>query len=226
MMLDNETPHRPYPLQLPDYTEVEHIDNVPYLEEWKEQFKDENGNELVHMDNDAQQNHYFANAVTIRALGEWFEYLQKEGIYENTRIIIVSDHGFSLGQFDDLIFSNISEKPFDVQGVNPLLMVKDFGASGFIVDDTFMTNADVPTIATKDIISDPVNPYTGKKISSDAKNDPLYVSTSTNWNVSTNHGNTFKTTVGDEDVQATWYQVTGNMFDEKNWKDIGFESPK
>jgi hypothetical protein len=89
-----------------------------------------------------------------------------------------------------------------------------------------MTNADVPTIATKDIISDPVNPYTGKKINSDPKNGPLYVSTSTNWTVSTNHGNTFKTTIGDEDVQATWYQVTGNMFDEKNWKDIGFESPK
>ena len=226
VMLDNETPHRPYPLQLPDYTEAEHIDNTPYLEEWSQQFKDENGNDLVHMDTEKQQNHYFANAAMIRVLGEWFAFLQKEGIYDNTRIIIVSDHGFPLGQFDDLIFRNISETPFDVQGVNPLLMVKDFGASGFTVDDTFMTNADVPTIAVKDIISDPVNPYTGKKINSDAKNGPLFVSTSNNWTVSTNHGNTFKTTKENEDTLATWYQVTGNMFDEKNWKDIGFESPK
>ena len=173
LILDNETPHRPFPLQLPDYTEAEHIDNAPYLEDWKKQFKDEDGNDLVNMDNETQYNHYFANVVTIRALGEWFAYLQKEGIYDNTRIIIVSDHGYPLWQFGKLAFKNISEEPFDVQGVNPLLMVKDFGASGFTVDDTFMTNADVPTIALEGIINDPVNPFTGKKINSDSKNGPL-----------------------------------------------------
>ena len=51
----------------------------------------------------------------------------------------------------------------------PLLMVKDFGATGFTTDYTFMTNADTPTLAMKDLIENPVNPATGNPISSDPK---------------------------------------------------------
>ena len=51
----------------------------------------------------------------------------------------------------------------------PLLMVKDFGATGFTTDYTFMTNADTPTLAMKDLIENPVNPATGNPVTDDEK---------------------------------------------------------
>ena len=43
----------------------------------------------------------------------------------------------------------------------PLLLVKDFGSKEFVVSNEFMTNADVLTIATKNVINNPINPFTG-----------------------------------------------------------------
>lgn len=34
-------------------------------------------------------------------LGEWFDYLREEGVYDNTRIILVSDHGYRLEQIEE-----------------------------------------------------------------------------------------------------------------------------
>ena len=55
---------------------------------------------------------------------------------------------------------------WDVLRFNCLLMVKDFDATGFQVDDTFMTNADTPTLASAGLIDNPVNPFTGNPIDS------------------------------------------------------------
>ena len=52
-------------------------------------------------------------------------------------------------------------------------MVKDFDASGFSVDYSFMTNADVPYIAAEDIITSPVNPYTSAPLTTENKNGVL-----------------------------------------------------
>jgi hypothetical protein len=38
-----------------------------------------------------------------------------------------------------------------------------------------MTNADTPVLATKGLIKDPVNPFTGKPLDSGAKNGPQTV---------------------------------------------------
>ena len=51
----------------------------------------------------------------------------------------------------------------------PLLMVKDFGSEGFTESQDFMTNADVPSLATDGLIENPVNPFTGKPITMDEK---------------------------------------------------------
>ena len=48
---------------------------------------------------------------------------------------------------------------------NPLLLVKDFNQNGKVnIDTKTMTNADIPYIATKDIIAQPKNPFSGKYI--------------------------------------------------------------
>jgi len=116
---------------------------------------------------------YHINAAAIKRLADWFDFLRKENVYDNTRIILVSDHG---------PVANFVTKvglPFNVDQFNPLLMVKDFNASGEIKTDmTFMSNADVPYLSLAGVIENPVNPFTGNIISIERKKDPLYIAIS------------------------------------------------
>ncbi|MBR4807187.1 MAG: hypothetical protein IKZ65_01705, partial [Lachnospiraceae bacterium] len=152
--------------------------------------------------------HYQINMCALLRIGEWLDYLKEEGVYDNTRIIIVADHGYPMAQFEDMLLSN----GLDVERFNPLLMVKDFNAHGFKTDDSFMTNADVPTLAMEGVIDNPVNPNTGNPVNMDAKKDDQYITTSGKWSTTINHGYKFDTTDG------YWYAVKpGSIFDVKNW---------
>ena len=138
------------------------------------------------------------------------DYLRKIGVYDNTRIIIVADHGSDL-EFDE----NVLYHGTDILYFNPVLMVKDFDAKGFNISDQFMTNADVPTIAMDGLIESPVNPFTGNKVTDEMKNDEIHeVQLTAVWDTYKNNGNTF--------LPATWYAVHGtNIFDHDNWENIG-----
>jgi hypothetical protein len=88
----------------------------------------------------------------MKAINRWIDFLKKEGLYDNTKIIIVSDHG---NNFDTELFENTG-----MQSYNPLLMVKPFNARGpLALSQEFMTNADVPSLAVEGAIPNPVNPY-------------------------------------------------------------------
>ena len=92
----------------------------------------------------------------------------------------------------------------------PLFMVKDFNSTGFNVSDEFMTTGDVPTLATDNVIENPVNPFTGNAINSDAKTaHDQYISASDQWDVNKNNGNTY--------LPGDWYTVHDNIFDLNNW---------
>ena len=104
---------------------------------------------------------------------------------------------------------------------NCLLMVKDFNSTGFTTDYTFMTNADVPTIAMEGIVEDPINPGTGNPVNSDLKEGDIYVDYSTaydglgeaRWNLEYNDGNTFS-----YDEEGLWFKVVnGDIFDKDSW---------
>ena len=96
-----------------------------------------------------------------------------------------------------------------------LLMVKDFDSTGFLADDTFMTNADTPVIAFDGLVENPVNPFTGKQLSSDAKFAGEHRVFYTDfWNTTDNNGNTF--------LPGSWYALRNqNLFDMNNWEKIG-----
>ena len=156
-----------------------------------------------------QISHYQTNMASLLRIGEWLTYLKKNDVYDNTRIIIVSDHGRGLGQFDCL---KINED-FDAQKYNPLFLVKDFNAKGFKTSDEFMTNADTPTLAFSGVISNPVNPFTGKAINNTEKTAHSQIlTTSGNWHVSPDLGSQFDTSDGE------WWSVEDNIFEKKNWK--------
>jgi YidC/Oxa1 family membrane protein insertase len=105
--------------------------------------------------------------AAMKALERWLDSLKEMGVYDNTRIIVVSDHGSG---FDNSVF----EDPGMVVH-NPLLLVKQPGLRGTLeISDEFMTNADVPALVTVDF-DNPVNPYLGTPISGESKNEPLIV---------------------------------------------------
>ena len=173
------------------------------------------------MESENQMIHYHANMAAMLRLAEWFDYLRENDVYDNTKIILVSDHGHNLYHYDDHTIaapdtwteSSPKDQINDLRNTEmyfPLLMVKEIGADGFTTSDEFMTNADVPTIAFDGLIENPVNPFTGNPINSDEKTaHDQFVCLSRNYQVSENNGNTF--------VGAYWASVSGDIHDADNW---------
>ena len=205
---DNETTHAPMLLQEPEYLPSERVDNRAYHQNDQERFT-LNGR-TMRMENENQIIHYHANMASYTEIGQWLDYLRENDVYDNTRIIIVSDHGSNLHQFDDMRFG----KDFfeDAMFYNPILMVKDFDSKEFKVDDRFMTNADVPTLAMEGLIQDPVNPFTDQPINSDPKTQEKeqFILSSNIFSVYENNGNTF--------LPGNWISVHDNIYDMDNWK--------
>jgi hypothetical protein len=103
----------------------------------------------------------------MKAVSKWIEYLKENGVYDNTRIIIVSDHGCA--------YANTRFEEAGMERFNPLLLVKDRNSRGELrISDEFMTNADAALFALKDF-SDPVNPFLRTPLNDQAKKGPVTV---------------------------------------------------
>ena len=205
--MDNDTAHEQTILQTPDYVPSNHPDNRKY--DSMHAYRMVLNGRYMGLSSYMQISHYEVNMAAYNSLGRWFDYLRQEGVWDNTRIIIVSDHGYNIGHFPDMVF-----KDFDLEYVNALLMVKDFGATEFTTSNDFMTVADVPTLATSGVIDNPVNPFSGRTITNAEKFEgPVNIILSEDWKVTENNGNTF--------LPGKWYSVYDNIFDESNWKYLG-----
>lgn len=207
LMMYNNTPHEPtlltYPnydvSQIPDYTGIDIAADKTV------------GDHILHFNRDNLEinvGHYHSYMATMLMLGNWFDYLRKEGIYDNTRIIIVSDHGNSQNWFD---YTNIEDVE-NIECFNPILMVKDFASDGdFSIDYSFMTHADTPALAIDGLIDNPVNPFTGNKIDMSRKSNGV---------------NVFFGEVPERDTnlktwdEGDWYHVNDDIFDSKNWNKV------
>ena len=193
--ITNKTPHEPHFLQYPDYEPSE------IVSDW--------GNDIWNDENTHM--HYHVNIASLQKMGEWFDYLRENGVYDNTRIILVSDHGGPLVNID--AFSGFDgENPV---WYNPLLMVKDFNSNEPIEKDmAFMSNADVPHLATQNIIDNAKNPFTNKVLLTDEKENGLTVYTDHDkWDPNKHPKNTF---IFEEDR----YHVQENIFVPENWTKI------
>lgn len=205
MMMTNNLTHEPMMLHEPDYAPIDKVDNTEYDRTHADRFT-LNGKTL-NMETDQQIIHYQTNMATMLQLARWFDYLRENGVYDNTRIILVSDHGRFLEHSEDFML----EDGDDADLFYPLLMVKDFDSREFEISDEFMTNGDVPTLATAGVIDNPVNPFTGNVINSDEKTaHDQYILCSYDWDVTKNNGNKFN--------PGKWYSVRDNMKDLSNWK--------
>ena len=190
LIMVNNTTHEPSFLQAPEYRPANVVTN----------FGDSPFN---------KETAYHVNAASIKRIGEWIEFLKANNVYDNTRIILVSDHGASP------VFKYKTNLPFNIEWYNALLMVKDFEDSGTLrTDDTFMSNADVPIIALNGLIENPVNPFTGKEITSSLKSNPLYIAISGSFNLSDPSDSQIHL-----DPKIDHYVHT-NIFNPDNWKRI------
>ena len=175
--------------EIEEYTRV--VNNVP-----------------MYLDDDEDYRHYLTNIKACFLLGKWFDYLKENNVYDNTRIIIVSDHGYGLNNFDDLLVKDLA---LDAEWFNPVFMVKDFDQTGFSVSDDFMTNANTPYFAVNGIIDNPVNPFTNVPIVRNSDNEEQLIYTSHQFSVVLNNGTTYK------DPNGQWLTVHGNIWDDDNW---------
>lgn len=185
----NLATHEPTILKEPEYVPALYVDNTEFDKNNKDRFI-VNGR-IMNADNASQMHHYQVNMASMLQLGKWFDYLRENGVYDNTRIILVADHGWKINSFDDMILNG-----YDLEGLNPLLMEKDFNSKDYKVDDTFMSNADVPAIVLEDLIDEKINPYTGNNlvVNSEEKS-PLR-------------------------IESVGYEVQDNIFELSNWKKI------
>ena len=207
LLMTNDTTHWPTLLQEPDYVPASVVDNTAYDQANTDRFT-LNGKTLK-VEDFTQMSHYQINMASMLRLGDWFDYLRENDVYDNTRIILVADHGFPLGHFEELVLDPSAEE-LDLECYLPLLMVKDFDSHGFTISEDFMTNADVPTLAMEGIIENPVNPFTGNPINSDEKlAHDQFVTLSREFSVTLNSGNVFN--------PSQWASVSGNPLDPDSW---------
>ena len=114
---------------------------------------------------------YYANMAAIKLIINFINYLKDNNVYDNTKIILVSDHGY-------FVYHNTEDFYGDVKFINTynsILLYKDFNSRGELKNNSnFMTIADTPYLTIKHI-SNAVNPYTKKIITSDIKTNGVYM---------------------------------------------------
>ena len=206
LAIGNNTTHAESMLALPEYTDEREADYTGI-----DIAADKHAGDLtLHFDRDNEGlsvGHYHSNMAAFLKLGAWFDYLREQGVYDNTRIIIVSDHGYGLPQREDMLLPG----GVNVEAVNPVLLVKDFDSNGeFTVDTQFMTNADTTVLATQGIIADPVNPFTGKAITMEPKEGGVdFMWQPLEWDF-----------YGDPYAGDKWYHVSDDILDPDKWVPI------
>jgi len=191
LFLTNELDHECVFLQYPDYVPVSNVTN-------KGTGKFSNSVD------------YHTNNAFYLLFGNFLDVLKKNNVYDNTRIIIVADHGMNAGIYKDLKIPFNGE---NIEKLNPILLVKDFDAKGPLKTDTsFMTNADVPEIAIQGIIPNAANPFTGKILTSESKKSGVTVS-DTPLSMPYQHTKYKFNITSDQ-----WFHVHDNIFDPNNWE--------
>lgn len=209
LMMVNDTTHSTTLFSVPDYVPAERVDNTDYEAAHKDRFT--YGGLSLHMETILQNQEYQCNMAAFLLLGKWMDELRAQGLYDNTRIILVSDHGTEVHHNEAFELSwGIGDKT-DIEWFYPLLMVKDFGDTEWKESEIFMTNADVPMLAFSDLIANPVHPDTGRAVTAEKKGAPVqYVLASGVYHLDKNQGNTF--------VPAAWYSVHTDVRKKENWQ--------
>lgn len=191
-ILHNMMTHEPYFF---DY------DYLPHSE--TKNVKDE---DLLIYKNERSVRHFYANVASINILIDFIKFLKDNEVYDNTKIIVVSDHGYYGINTTVLTNNNLNFLSY----YNALLMYKDFNNKGDIkIDTNFMTIADTPYLAVKHI-PNIKNIFNDKIITNDYKTNGSYIVNMYTWEINRQFYNYYNFN--------SYYYVKDNIFDINNWK--------
>jgi len=208
LFLANDTPHSATLLQKPDYVPSTYVNNAAY--DADQSSLRTVGDHTLHLETETQVILYHVNMAAFLQLGNWFDHLKDNDVYDNTRIILASDHGFYTQHIDEIAPGGEIGFPVMSDCYFPLLMMKDFDAAEYTVSNAFMTNADVPALAMEGLIENPVNPFTGKPINTEEKlAHEQYIMLSSHYDIELNRGNTF--------LPSPWASIARNRWDPDCW---------
>lgn len=153
--------------------------------------------------------HYDTEACSLSYLADYIAWLKNVGIYDNTQIFVISDHG--LGNPINISLPN-------TKNPNPdsLLLFKDFGAKGNLkIDNRLMANYDIASIFCENLPNGCPN-VPPNILQNYPKSRTLKWLKNTYWELHKQHKN--------EWLIEKAYKVKDNIYDEKNWTDISDES--
>jgi membrane protein insertase Oxa1/YidC/SpoIIIJ len=159
---------------------------------------------------------YQSNTALYLKLGEWFDLLRINGVYDNTRIIIAADHG---GGVENLVSNEpLSIKDETRELYNPVFLYKDFNSHGTLsINNDFMTNADVPFFALNGLFENPANPFTGNPVTTQPKENGILITTH-HLPMAGSHGKYVFNIKKNE-----WIYLRDSIYESSNWK--SFELP-
>lgn len=196
ILIDNEMTHRSLVLDSPDY--------LPEKSQNLESFPPQ-----------SREAQYPTMVNLFKIYSDFFNYLRDNDVYDNTRIIIVSDHGMSVSS--DLFTEHEVGSKLKENYVATLL-VKDFGCNDeYSVDDTFMTNADTPLLALQGICNNARNPFTGNLLKVDNKADYTIMTMGESESTQSRYHSRF-------DIKNNqWAYVSDDIYVDDNWKVLSSE---
>lgn len=114
-----------------------------------------------------------------------------------------------------LIDSDSGEMSIDTGYFNCVLLVKDFNAEGITINEELTSNADVPYLATRKLIPNAANPFTGKRLSTQKEqNTEPEILYSIERDIQINNGFAF--------LPGDWFTVKGNQYKLENWQYLGY----
>jgi hypothetical protein len=159
----------------------------------------------------AADGNYHSNIAFYLKMGEWFDLMRENGVYNNTRIIIVADHGKRVENL-------LSDEPLTIKGeiresYNPVFLFKDFNSHGTLtINNDFMTNADVPFFTLNGLLENQVNPFTGNPITTQPKENGIFITTYSA-PMAGNHGKYVFNIKKDQ-----WMHLHDSIYEASNWK--------
>lgn len=175
--------------------------------------------------NDFETQLYEVYCAIFIKTAKFLDYLRENDAYDNSRIIIVSDHGYHVNMqyYSHITTDDIKDSLYDFRksdrqipnSFDCTLMFKEFNCNEPLkTDDTFMTNADSFYFAIKDLNLSDTNPFTGKKFSVEKDNGMnLFFQLNEEIDADVIRDKTHITI----DEKTAWHFVPGDIDNPKNW---------
>jgi len=170
--------------------------------------------------NETTEEHFYVNYLAHESCAKFFKFLKDNNCWDNSRIIIIGDHGRDPMRTRDMKFiADFANTGFSPDASIPLIMMKDFNSEGTLKKDyTFMTLADIPALTTKNLSSElQKNPFSGKDFLETENKTVVKIITAGNW-----HANHQLKSTQFED--AEWTFVKENVYVPSNWSRKNFNN--